>query len=85
MWTAFVWGFGVSCGSAYGLILFFILFWSLEWVTGRAEQKADSLGVHRESLEALVKRNELTVQMIDHLAAIAAAAERYEDSVKAES
>ena len=85
MWTAFVWGFGVSCGASFGLILFFILFWSLEWVTGRAEQKADALGFNRESLEALVKRNELTVQMIGHFASIAAAAERYEDSVKTES
>ena len=85
MWTAFVWGFGVSCGASLGLILFFILFWSLEWVTGRAEQKADALGLNRESLEALAKRNELTVQMIEHVAVIASAAERYEDSVKTES
>jgi hypothetical protein len=85
MWTAFVWGFGVSCGASFGLILFFILFWSLEWVTGRAKKKADDLGFNRKSLEALVKRNELTVEMISHLSAIAAASERYEDSLKTES
>ena len=78
MWTAFVWGFGCSCGAAFGLLLFFVLFWSLEWLTGKAEQKAKALGLSELSLNALTTRNELSEKMVDHLNCIVIALENRE-------
>lgn len=80
MWVAFVWGVGVSCGAAFGLLLFIVLFWGLEWLTGRGvAAAAEVAGVHQESLEALLRRNELTEEMVTHLATIAAMSPGYRD------
>lgn len=70
-WTAFIWGLGVSCGSAFGLLLFCVAFWSTEWLTGRSKSKADIHDANRQSVAALKERNELTKDMIDQLARIA--------------
>lgn len=78
MWTAFVWGFGCSCGAAFGLLLFIVLFWLLEWLTGKAEQKAKAIGFNELSLQALTTRNELSEKMVNHLGRIVAARESKE-------
>jgi len=59
-WTAFIWGLGASCGAAFGLLLFFILFAALELITGRSATKKHIHDTHERSLEALVKRNEIS-------------------------
>lgn len=63
-WTAFVWGVGVSCGSALGLLTFFVFFWTLEWMVGRSNKFVQ---FNKESLEALRHRNELTGATNVHL------------------
>lgn len=59
-WTAFTWGTGASCGAAIGLMLFCLLFYGFEWLTGRLKKATGMSEVNRKSLEALLERNELT-------------------------
>lgn len=70
-WTAFIWGLGVSTGAAVGLLCWVCMFWSLEWLLGRSADKLDLKKINKESLEALVLRNELTRDTNDYLANIA--------------
>lgn len=79
MWIAFVWGFGCSCGAAFGLLLFIAGYWCLEYVTGRAARIAEAAGINEKSLQALVRRNELSAELLVHVAGIAAAARKYEE------
>lgn len=63
-WTAFVWGLGVSCGGAFGVLLFFVLFYAMERWTGRAASKANIHDVNEKSLEALKERNEISREQV---------------------
>ena len=62
-WTAFIWGLGVSCGAAFGLILFVALkcVWDLT-VNSKPVKRA----------------NELAEKHIEHLATIASSLEDLE-------
>lgn len=73
-WTAFIWGIGVSFGAAFGLIAYFVMFWSLEWLVGRTADKLDYKKNARDSLAALILRNELTEETNGYLEQIARAA-----------
>ena len=79
-WTAFIWGLGVTVGGSFGMMCFIVLFAGWNWLTNTKAVKR-AAEVAELSLAALDKRNKLTVQQIEYLAAIAAAAERYEDSI----
>ena len=81
-WTAFIWGLGVTIGGSFGLMFFIVLFAGWNWLTNTTAVKR-AAEVAELSLAALDKRNELTVRQIEYLAAIAAAAKRYEDSIGA--
>ncbi len=60
LWTAFLWGLGVSCGSAFGLLLLYFMLQIAEIVTGR-EKKRDKGEVYlSQSLFELQQRNQLT-------------------------
>ncbi len=72
IWTAFLWGLGVSCGAAFGLFLFVATVRVLDWATGKCDQAA-------ASLEALLDRNKLTREANIHLATIAEAADFISD------
>ena len=78
-WTAFVWGFGASCGAAIGLVGFLAMLWTLEWFFGRTEAKINAAKNAAESLLALQRRNELTEEQVKHLAVLSAAAVEYMD------
>ena len=81
-WTAFVWGMGATVGGSIGLMLFVVLFACFKTVTQSKAVKAIE-SFHERSHQALLDRNKLTLQTIEHLATIAAATERYEDSITA--
>ena len=57
LWLAFRWGLGVSCGSAFGLLLFCLLFAVFEVVTGRDKLQEK---LNQTATEQLILRNELT-------------------------
>jgi hypothetical protein len=79
-WTAFVWGLGVTVGGSFGLMSFVVLYAGWQWLT--QTKAAKRLAEYHEAANAaLERRNELSIQMIEHLATIATAAERYEDSI----
>ena len=80
VWTAFLWGVGVSCGAAVGLLLFFLCFWSLEWACGRAKRAAELRGFNIDSLAALRDRNRLTEDTNNYASRIAFALEDIADS-----
>ena len=65
-WTAFVWGLGVSCGAAFGLILFVALkyIWDAT-VNSKPVKRANELAELANA--ALVKRNELTEKQIEKI------------------
>jgi len=63
-WTAMTWGLGASLGGAVGLIVFFLMFWSLEIVLGRAKTKASIYDTNERSLEALLRRNDLSQEQL---------------------
>lgn len=61
--TALTWGLGVSLGAAVGLLVFTIAKLGLDWVLGRTAAIEKVIkNFNEDSLEALVERNELTVQ-----------------------
>jgi len=70
-WTAFIWGLGVSCGAAFGLILFVALkcVWDLT-VNSKPVKLANELA--EAANVALTRRNELTEKQIGQLTSIAA-------------
>lgn len=75
LWTAFTWGLGVTCGGSFGLMVFVVLFAVWKWL---AETKIAKAGreIAELSLNALIKRNELTEEQIDMLERIAVACEQ---------
>jgi energy-converting hydrogenase Eha subunit H len=78
-WTAVVWGLGVSLGVSLGMMSFVLMFAAFKRVTeSETAKKIESF--HERSHQALVERNELTVQMIAHLETIATAADAMADS-----
>jgi len=79
-WTAFIWGLGVTIGGSFGMMFFIVFLAGWNWLTNTKAVKR-AAEVAELSLAALDKRNELTVHQIEYLAVIAAAAERYEDSI----
>jgi hypothetical protein len=71
LWTAFIWGVGVSCGTAVGMILFVILWTLLNRIAGPTKDSS----LNEKSLIELTKRNELTEKQIMEIARIAIALE----------
>lgn len=67
-WTAFVWGTGVSCGAAIGLIALVVMFWGLQWLVGKTEKQRDYA---ERTLQALLSRNEMTEETNKYLEAVA--------------
>lgn len=82
LYTAFVWGLGVSCGAAFGLIAFFLCFWGLQWLCGRDEQRRTVEQTNAKSLEALCYRNELTEDTNRMLSQLVAASHEMERAVR---
>lgn len=78
-WTAFMWGWGVSVGATAGLMLFFVCFWSLEWLVGRSKLKATAQELNAQSIAALKERNELTKATNSYLSMIAVAVRNNDD------
>jgi sensor domain CHASE-containing protein len=60
LWLAFRWGLGVSCGSAFGLLLFCLLFTAVEVATGRDKRRKRQEELNQTATEQLILRNELT-------------------------
>ncbi len=67
-YIAFIWGLGVSCGAAIGLLAFMVAKVAFEWATGRLDKYEKLL---------LTERNALTVKTIECLVRIAGATEDY--------
>lgn len=65
-WTAFIWGLGVSCGAAFGLILFVAMkcIWDAT-VNSKRVRRANELAELANA--ALMKRNELTEKQIEKI------------------
>jgi hypothetical protein len=76
-WTAFVWGLGVSFGASFGLMSFVILkaIWD---ATANAKPVKRANELAELANKALMRRNELTEQQIEHLATIASSLEEME-------
>lgn len=79
-WTAIVWGIGVSTGASVGMMCFVLMFSVFTRIT-KSEHAKNIEKFHERSHAALVKRNMLSREMIDHMSVIASAAERFEDSI----
>ena len=79
-WTAVIWGLGVSLGTSVGMMAFVVIFAAFKHIT-ESEKLNKIEDFHERSHQALVDRNDLSKVMIRHMAAIAAAAERCDDSV----
>lgn len=71
-WTAFIWGIGVTLGGSMGMMAFVVLFTVWRWVTNTKSARRAS-EVAELSLQALARRNQLTVDQIERLDRIAAA------------
>ena len=80
LWTAFLWGLGVSAGSACGLLLFCLILPLVERLNGRAKQRRTSEATWIESLAALTHRNELTEETNASLISLVTAVEAMECS-----
>lgn len=71
-WTAFIWGIGVTLGGSMGMMAFVVLFTAWMRVANtKAARRASE--VAEFSLQALDRRNQLTVEQIEKLDRIAAA------------
>ena len=71
-WTAFLWGIGVTLGGSVGMMAFVVLFTLWRWATNtKAARRAAE--VAELSLQALARRNHLTIEQIEKLDRIAAA------------
>ena len=77
-WNAFVWHLGASCGWSVSLIGFVLIFWALQWLTGKADHVAKITDFNERSLAALLVRNGLTVEEIDALRDINRSINEYE-------
>ena len=69
--TAFLWGLGVSCGAAIGLLVFLLMKSGLEWSMGIRETNLTIERTNRASLAALLERNkhtEETNELLDRIA-----------------
>lgn len=78
LWTAFVWGVGVSAGASIGAMLFVIIqfvFWRI--VDPDAKSKAETY--RQYMMEAMAHRNEIAMEANEHLEAIAASMYECED------
>ncbi len=69
-WTYFVPGLGVSCGAGIGIVGLLLTVWTLNWAMGRTDRAWD---FNRQTLAALMRRNELTGEANMALRDIAAA------------
>ena len=67
IWTAFLWGLGVSCGSAFGLLLFCLVLPFVEMANGRKKKRKAQEDSWLDSLAELKRRNELTEETNDKL------------------
>lgn len=68
-WTAIVWGLGVSIGGSVGLMSFFVMYHFFKvWVNDESLKSLRNF--QKQQMEALEKRNELTVQSIEQLVGI---------------
>ncbi len=56
---AFIWGLGVSCGGAIGLIGFVLTLWAMQWASGKSAQTAAMHNFNELTLAALRNRNNL--------------------------
>lgn len=79
-WTAFVWGWGVSCGASCGLLVFCVLKAGHDKLMG-SKTYNDVVEYNEAMLKALLDRNELSKehnkleQLVErHIAVIAEAA-----------
>jgi len=70
--TALTWGLGVSLGGAVGLLVFMLTKLWLDWAFGHRARVED---MNKDSLRALLRRNELMLQIIDAADRIAEAIE----------
>lgn len=75
LWTAFVWGFGVTAGGSVGVMLFVILFsgWQRLVNIKSVRQAVETADL---SIALLSQRNDLTQQQVAVLERIAAAMEQ---------
>ena len=65
LFTAFIWGLGASCGTAFGAILFCFLFRVLDRCCGPSPNAAKAISTNEKSLEALIRRNKLSESVAD--------------------
>ena len=65
--TALVWGLGVSLGAAIGLLAFMVAKEGMDWVLGRRAIRIASELYGDETLAALKRRNELTIQTVEQM------------------
>lgn len=75
-WTAFLWGVGVSCGASVGILLLLVMWSLLNWFVGTASK---ATGINEKSLEALIRRNELSEEQVEQMRFLVTAAERIAD------
>lgn len=72
LWTAFVWGIGVSFGAASGTMLFVILYFALlKLVAPNFQTKTETY--RQYIMEAMAHRNEIAMETNELLQEIAAA------------
>lgn len=78
LFTAFLWGLGASSGASVGLIAFLLFKESLDWVCGRSKAIRDLVAKYEaDTLAALVRRNDLTVETIASIDRIADKVEEF--------
>ena len=79
---AVLWGLGVSLGASVGVFAFVMLKAAFDWMCGRDVYKSIAQA-NEDSLQALQRRNELTVEIISSLDHISEAIDRPEgDRIK---
>ena len=52
IWTAFIWGLGVSCGASIGIMSLVVMWTAFDWLTGKAERAARQVAKHLEINES---------------------------------
>lgn len=82
LFTAFIWGLGVSCGAAIGCLAFLVAKAVADWMTGKAAQYETLMTFNRKShsecLAQLTERNDLTRKTNVYLELIAQSIEERE-------
>jgi len=73
-WTAFIWGLGTTFGGSIGLMGFIVLYdlWA-RIARSKAARRANELAELANT--ALMRRNELTEQQVEHLKSISRSVE----------